>query len=53
MLPDEAVLESHDAFIGRLRREHPRKVGFWSVNRLGNGTPDRHAKGTPVRGLWR
>ncbi len=28
-LPEEAGLESHAAFIGRLRREHPRKAAFW------------------------
>jgi hypothetical protein len=31
LLPDEAGLESHDVFMARLRREHPRKVGFWSL----------------------
>lgn len=31
LLPDEIGLESHDAFMARLRREHPRKVGFWSL----------------------
>ena len=30
-LPDEAGLETHDAFMARLRREHPRKSGFWSL----------------------
>jgi hypothetical protein len=30
-LPDEGGLETHDAFMGRLRREHPRKTGFWSL----------------------
>ncbi|MGI4794149.1 MAG: DUF6880 family protein [Janthinobacterium lividum] len=29
-LPTEAGLETHDAFMARLRREHPRKTGFWS-----------------------
>jgi len=28
-LPDEADLETHEAFMMRLRREHPRKIGFW------------------------
>lgn len=28
-LPDEADLETHDAFMARLRRDHPRKIGFW------------------------
>jgi hypothetical protein len=31
LLPDEGGLESHDAFMARLRREHPRKSGFWSL----------------------
>ncbi|MGI4940982.1 MAG: DUF6880 family protein [Janthinobacterium lividum] len=30
-LPDEAELETHDAFMARLRREHPRKSGFWPL----------------------
>ena len=30
-LPNEAGLETHDAFMARLRREHPRKSGFWSL----------------------
>ena len=30
-LPDEAGLETHDAFMARIRREHPRKTGFWSL----------------------
>jgi len=30
-LPDEAGFESHDAFMVRLRCEHPRKIGFWSL----------------------
>ncbi len=30
-LPEEPGLEGHAAFIGRLRREHPRKAGFWSL----------------------
>lgn len=30
-LPNEAGLEPHDAFMARLRREHPRKSGFWSL----------------------
>ena len=30
-LPDEAGLEAHDAFMARLRREHPRKSGFWPL----------------------
>ncbi len=28
-LPEEPGLEDHAAFIGRLRREHPRKAAFW------------------------
>jgi hypothetical protein len=31
LLPEEAGLENHDAFMARLRREHPRKVAFWSL----------------------
>jgi hypothetical protein len=31
LLPDEGGLESHDVFMARLRREHPRKSGFWSL----------------------
>ena len=31
LVPDEAGLETHDAFVARLRREHPRKSGFWSL----------------------
>ncbi len=30
-LPHEAGLETHEAFMARLRREHPRKIGFWSL----------------------
>jgi len=30
-LPNEAGLETHDAFMARLRREHPRKSGFWAL----------------------
>ena len=30
-LPDEVGLETHDAFMARLRREHPRKSGFWPL----------------------
>ncbi len=30
-LPNEGGLETHDAFMARLRREHPRKSGFWSL----------------------
>ena len=30
-LPNEAGLETHEAFMARLRREHPRKSGFWSL----------------------
>lgn len=31
VLPDEPGLESHAAFMVRLRKEHPRKIGFWSL----------------------
>lgn len=31
LLPDEHGLESHDTFMARLRRQHPRKIGFWSL----------------------
>jgi len=30
-LPNEVSLETHEAFMARLRREHPRKTGFWSL----------------------
>lgn len=30
-LPDAAGFESHAAFMARLRREHPRKSGFWAL----------------------
>jgi len=30
-LPEEPGLESHAVFIGRLRREHPRKAAFWAL----------------------
>jgi hypothetical protein len=30
-LPQENGLETHDAFMARLKREHPRKTGFWSL----------------------
>jgi hypothetical protein len=31
LLPDDAGLEAHAAFLARLRREHPRKAGFWAL----------------------
>ena len=31
LMAEEVGLESHDAFMARLKREHPRKVGFWSL----------------------
>ena len=31
LLPDEEGLESHATFLARLKRQHPRKIGFWSV----------------------
>lgn len=30
-LPNETGVESHTAFMERLRREHPRKIGFWTL----------------------
>jgi hypothetical protein len=30
-LPPKAGLETLDAFMARLKREHPRKTGFWSL----------------------
>lgn len=30
-LPDQGRFESHAAFMARLRREHPRKSGFWAL----------------------
>jgi len=34
-LSDLTGLETHDAFIARLRQEHPRKTGFWSLLEAG------------------
>jgi hypothetical protein len=31
LLPEEPELESHAAFMARLKKEHPRKTGFWSL----------------------
>ena len=31
LLPDDTGLETHAAFLARLRREHPRKAGFWTL----------------------
>lgn len=31
LLPQEDAVETHDAFMARLKREHPRKTGFWSL----------------------
>jgi hypothetical protein len=28
---DFGTFEAHDAYIGRLHREHPRKSSFWSL----------------------
>ncbi len=39
LLLEEPGLESHTAFIGRLRREHPRKAGFWSLLGESLGVP--------------
>ena len=33
-IPDFGAVEAHDAFVGRLRREHPRKESFWSLTSL-------------------
>lgn len=30
-MPDEGNFESHATFMARLRREHPRKSGFWAL----------------------
>ena len=38
LLPAEVALENHAAFMARLRREHPRKAGFWSL--FGPGRSD-------------
>ncbi len=35
LLPDDAGLEAHAAFLARLRREHPRKAGFWALLETG------------------
>ena len=29
LMPDEPGLETHDAFMARLHRAHPRQAGFW------------------------
>lgn len=31
LLPLDDGVETHDAFMARLKREHPRKTGFWSL----------------------
>ena len=31
LLPQEDGLGTHEAFMARLKREHPRKTGFWSL----------------------
>lgn len=31
LLPQEDGLERHEAFMARLKLEHPRKIGFWSL----------------------
>lgn len=31
LLPMEPDLESHEMFLARLRREHGRKAGFWTL----------------------
>jgi uncharacterized Zn finger protein len=30
-IADEAGIESHDAFVARLKREHGRKYSFWQL----------------------
>jgi len=30
-IPDFGIFETHDAYVSRLRREHGRKTGFWSL----------------------
>ena len=34
-LPADAGIESHDAFMARLRKEHGRKAKFWDLLRDG------------------
>ncbi len=33
-IQDFGAFESHDAYLGRLRREHPKKSAFWSLTSL-------------------
>ena len=30
-IPDFGAFETHDAYVGRLKEEHGRKFGFWSL----------------------
>jgi hypothetical protein len=30
-ISDYSIFETHDVYVGRLRREHGRKTAFWSV----------------------
>ena len=47
-LPEEPGLESHAEFIGRLRREHPRKAGFWVLLGDSLGVPALSASSRSV-----
>ena len=47
-LPEEPGLESHAAFIGRLRREHPRKAAFWMLLGDSLGVPALSASSRSV-----
>ncbi len=47
-LPDEPGLETHAAFIDRLRREHPRKAGFWVLLGDSLGVPALSASSRSV-----
>ena len=47
-LPEEPGLETHAAFIGRLRREHPLKAGFWVLLGDSLGVPALSASSRSV-----
>jgi hypothetical protein len=47
-LPEESGLESHAAFIGRLRREHSRKAAFWVLLGDSLGVPALSASSRSV-----
>ncbi len=47
-LPEEPGLESHAAFVGRLRRKHPRKAAFWDLLGDSLGVPALSASSRSV-----